>query len=119
MEERAEKHPRNEKRDHRVAFFVSGVVVGGGRVSQHTRHENTTLGSRFHVRGVRNHPDMKNVTLGSRSLCLGGRKWWEGQRNTPDMKNTTRGSHFHVWGVSNIPDTKSATHMVALFVSEW
>ena len=30
----------------------------------------------------------------------------------------TRGSHFHVWGVSNIPDMKSATHMVALFVSE-
>ena len=34
MEERAEKHPRNEKRDHRVAFFMSGVeVIEDGQIS--------------------------------------------------------------------------------------
>ena len=47
------------------------------------------------------HPDMKNATTGSRSSCLGGRRWREGQRDTQTWRTRPYGRVFRVWVVEN------------------
>jgi len=69
------KPPRHEERDW--------VVEGGGKGP---RHENATLGLRFHVWGA------GNIRV----------RVVEGGQKGPRHENATLGSCFHVWGAGNI-----------------
>ena len=68
--------PRHEERDHRVAFFVSGVFPPPPTTqTRRTRPQgrvSSCLGGPSPLPSTSYHPDTKNVTTRSRPSCLGG-----------------------------------------------